>query len=828
MMHAKSRTGLNPLLFVILFAVFTSEPIFAQILKPSTFGKILKSTQEENGLTILSEGANIQVIVYRPATIRIRIFKTGFADSLSYAVVKGPEKTKFQISETQESIRLVTDSLELRISKDPVRLTFLNRKGEILSEDETFSTQWIGQKVTTYKKLQPGEKFIGLGEKTGSLNRFGNAYTNWNSDVPGYSIGQDPLYVSTPFFMGIHSKNLYGIFLDNTYKTEFNFGASNRRFSSFSAEAGEMNYYFFARSSVQGILEEYTSLTGKMPLPPFWSLGYQQCRWSYTPDKEVKRMAETFREKEIPADVIYLDIDYMDNFKVFTWHPKNFSKPKELLQDLKQLGFHTVVIIDPGVKVEKGYHAYEEGRAQDLFVKYSDGDFYQGEVWPSWSHFPDFTNPKTRIWWGEKFQGLVETGVRGFWNDMNEPATWGQRYPDNTMFNFEGEIGTHLRAHNIYGLQMSRSTYEGAKKLMKGERPFILTRAAFSGVQRYSAVWTGDNAANDDHILLGVRLLNSMGLAGIPFVGVDIGGFNGEKSSQDLFGRWISVGAFSPFFRAHSMRGTRENDPWSYGEHVEMISKAFIKWRYTLLPYLYSQFEESSTTGAPIQRSLVYKTPFDPKVYDWAFENQFLLGDALMIAPLKSNEQYIRVYFPETDWYDVYTDELLSAGSEKIVFAPLEKLPVFARAGSVVIQQNVVMHTTETPSDTLYLHVYNGMSGGSFNYYEDDGLTYNFENGDFFKRVIEFIPSKKQILLSKPIGKRNSQRKKVKVILHGFENIRAVKVGGKTLKTAEEFLPLPMRAMEEWSPVKNFLNLKGKKISTVIVDFQSDEFSISW
>ena len=334
-----------------------------------------------------------------------------------------------------------------------------------------------------------------------------------------------PLYQSIPFFMGIHDKVTYGIFLDNSYRTKFNFGAStDDQFSYFSAVNGEMNYYFFGASTVAGIIKDYTWLTGRMKLPPLWSLGYHQSRWGYYPESEFMSIAQKFRDKKIPCDGLWLDIDYMDAYKIFTWHPIRYSQPKKMIDNLHQMGYHVVTIVDPGIKIEKGYFAYDEGVLNDYFIKYPDGKFYTGSVWPGRCHFPDFTKETVRKWWGASFKHLVEPGIDGFWNDMNEPAAWGKNIPDIVQFDFDGNKSTMAEAHNIYGLEMSRATFEGTKQLMNGRRPFVLTRAGFSGIQRYSAVWTGDNTATEKDILMGVRLVNSMGLSGIAFTGADIGG----------------------------------------------------------------------------------------------------------------------------------------------------------------------------------------------------------------------------------------------------------------------------------------------------------------
>src|SRR6202012_204849 len=303
--------------------------------------------------------------------------------------------------------------------------------------------------------------------KTGDLDRKGQGYTNWNSDVYAYATTQDPLYSSIPFYIGIHHDVNYGILLDNTFQTDFNFGASNDRFSSFGARGGEMNYYFIYHKRLADIIASYTYLTGRMPLPPLWSLGYQQNRYSYYPADEVLRIAHTLREKHIPADGITLDIHYMDKYQLFTWNKSRFPDPLKMNTELNSLGFKTTVIVDPGIKVEKGAAAYEDGLQKGVYIKYPDTKPYSGAVWPGWYNFTDFTSQKGRDWWHSQVKFFAESGVNGIWNDMNEISTWGAKMPDNVLFDFDGKQANHLEAHNVYGLQMARSSYEGALEQFK-------------------------------------------------------------------------------------------------------------------------------------------------------------------------------------------------------------------------------------------------------------------------------------------------------------------------------------------------------------------------
>ena len=407
-----------------------------------SLGKLESLEYIENGIHGITSYGQFRILVIDHSIFRVSVTNYSDFDDFSYAVVGPAKDVDFRVEELEAVIKITTALMTLHISREPVRFSFYDAHGKIINEDdEAFGTSWIGSEVTAYKKLQEGERFVGLGEKIGDLDRRGQGYINWNTDKFSYGLETDPLYCSLPFYMGIHNNLAYGIFFDNSNKSHFNFGASNNRFSSFMAEDGDMNYYFIHNDSVAKILENYTYLTGRMEIPPVWSIGYQQCRYSYYPDSKVLNIASSFRQKQIPADVIVLDIHYMDAYKIFTWNPIKFPKPDELVQSLRDMDFHVVVMCDPGIKIEEGYEAYEKGMEEDVFLKYPDGTCFSGEVWPGWCHFPDFTHPKTRNWWGGLFTDYVALGVDGFWNDMNEIATWGQMVPENIQFHYEGNKG---------------------------------------------------------------------------------------------------------------------------------------------------------------------------------------------------------------------------------------------------------------------------------------------------------------------------------------------------------------------------------------------------
>ncbi len=763
------------------------------------FGAIKDWQQTDFGFEGKSDFAHFRISVYQHGMIRIQASRFDSFESNPYSVISDPEKVDFSLVEKDNQLQLTTSLIKLKLDLGSFNLSFFDSNNNILNADDSLGTAWIGSEVTAYKQVQKDEKFIGLGEKTGNLNRYGRAYTNWNTDYFGYGIGDDPLYMSIPFYLGIHEKGAYGIYFDNTHKTVFNFGASNNRFVYFSAEDGDLDYYFIYQSTVAEIISSYTWLTGRMQMPPKWALGFQQCRYSYYPDSEVYTIAQTFRDKKMPADVIYLDIHHMEAYKVFTFDGEKFSDPKAMISRLKEKGFKVVVIMDPGIKTQKGYFPYDEGVEKDLLVKYPDGRIYEGQVWPGWCAFPDYTKEETRRWWAEKMAFYTDAGVDGFWTDMNEPASWGQFTPNLIEFEYEGEKASHRKARNIYGMQMARSAQEGSAFQNPDKRPFVLTRSGFAGIQRYAAAWTGDNVATEEHMLAGIRLVNSLGLSGVSFAGYDVGGF-AEEATKSLFARWMSIGAFAPFYRAHSMINSNDAEPWAFGEEVEEISRNYMKLRYRLLPTLYSKFYSSSISGLPIAESLAIQYPQDENIYLKAFQNEYLFCDSLLIAPVESTKEITKVYLPEGDWYYLFSDQ--KHVGKRVIYqdCPLNYLPVYVKGGQIFTMQSDVEFTGGKTDGILNIHVYKGQEGSAFLHYEDAGEGLEYQSGEFLKRVISYDPKSGSLTFGLAEGNYSSDFKRLKIYLHGFLT-DSVRLGEKVLqlKTEDhaflgrltEFDPLP-------------------------------------
>lgn len=791
------------------------------------FGKVLKWSKTPDGVSGSSVFANFKLTVFETGIIRVQASKFDSFESNPYSVVVQPKSIDFDLEEFEDKLILSTSILRVAIKLQSFSLAFFDQNGKLLNQDDSFGLAWIGTEVTAYKKLQPNEKFIGLGEKTGNLNRFGNAYTHWNTDYFAYGVGDDPLYLSIPFYLGVHNQGHYGIFLDNTHKSLFNFGASNNRFASFSAEDGDMDYYFFHYPSISEIITAYTWLTGRMQMPPKWALGFQQCRYSYYPESEVYAVAQAFRDKKMPADVIYLDIHHMEAYKVFTFDGEKFPNPKALIARLKEKGFKVVVILDPGIKTEESYLPFKEGLEQGLFVNYPDGQTYEAQVWPGWCAFPDFTNPATRSWWEEKMAFYTEAGVDGFWTDMNEPASWGQCTPNLLEFDYEGEKASHRKARNVFGLQMARSTQAGARKQAPEKRPFVLTRSGFAGIQRYAAAWTGDNVASEEHMLAGVRLVNSLGISGVSFAGYDVGGFAGE-ASKGLFARWMSIAAFSPLYRAHSMINTKDAEPWAFGEEVEEISRNYLNFRYSLLPTIYSAFHQSTHNGLPLAASLAIHYPQDETIYQSAFQNEYLFCDTFLVAPVESFREISKVYLPQGEWYYLYTDQKHLGAQVIYQDSPLNYLPVYVQAGKIFAQQSPTQHTGMAPFSTLSLHLYRGSTGSTYIHYEDAGEGLGYLEGEFFSREIQYQPENGSLKINRAQGQFSSQFAKIRLFFHGFESLNPQLNGTKQdlksidfafLNKLTEFDPLPDQVHPyfninqlpyiEFIPTREELEIKG-------------------
>ncbi|WP_353134335.1 glycoside hydrolase family 31 protein [Pseudopedobacter sp.] len=707
--------------------------------------EIKSYSQSENTYYFYDGVAKVEVKVITDEIIRVRLAPQGtFLEDFSYAIAKKTHRiSRHQCIEEEDAYLVKTNTVTCKISKKDFLISFENREGKIMNADHS-PMHWEenpdagGYYVYCTKQTESKEAFYGLGDKASTFNLRGRRFTNWNSDTYAFAFNQDPLYKTIPFYIGLNDGDAYGIFFDNTFKTYFDFASEDPVKTSFWSEGGELQYYYIHGPHMIDVVRRYHVLTGTHYLPPLWAIGYHQCRWSYYPEANVRHVAEEFRKRQIPCDAIYLDIDYMDGYRCFTWNKQYFPDPKKMIFDLANDGFKTVVMIDPGLKVDENYWVFKEGKENKYFCRRGDDYFMEGYVWPGRCQFPDFTNPEVREWWGTLYQGLVEDGVAGFWNDMNEPAVFGRgTFPDDVRHNFDGQRGSHRKAHNVYGMQMVRATYDGLKKLYKNKRPFTITRAAYAGTQRYSSVWTGDNMATWEHLKIGVLQLQRLSVSGISFCGTDIGGFTGEPDGE-LYTRWVQFGVFSPFMRVHSAGDTRDREPWSFGEDWEKICKKFIELRYKLLPYIYSVFWEQTRYGYPILRPISLIEQHIES--NWQREEEFSFGEKILVSPvLNPGQQSKIVYLPEGDWYYYFNNHIFQGGQEHNIETPLDEMPIFVKAGSVIAEYPVMQHTGEKKIEELLLNVYFGKGINKSYLYTDHGDTFAYEQDVYLEKC--FITS---------------------------------------------------------------------------------------
>jgi alpha-glucosidase len=715
--------------------------------------KVTSYMQKENSFLFTDGSATVEVKVVSDEIIRVRLAPhSQFLEDFSYAVSNADQHVAvYAFQENEETYSVSTNTVTCVVNKENFHISFQDREGQIINQDHSpmhweENPDFGGYYVYCTKVATESESFYGLGDKPTQLNLRGKRMTNWNSDTYSFSFNQDPLYRSIPFYIGLNNGEAYGIFFDNTFKTYFDFASEVHDQTSFWSEGGELQYYYIHGPHMMDVVKRYHSITGTHYLPPMWALGFHQCRWSYYPESKVIEIAEGFRKRNIPCDAIYLDIDYMDGYRCFTWNKHYFPNPKKMIKSLADNGFKTVVIIDPGIKVDDNYWVFKEGKEHKYFCRRGDDYFMEGHVWPGRCQFPDFTNPDTREWWGTLFKGLIEVGVAGVWNDMNEPAVFGRgTFPNDVRHNYDGYRGSHRKAHNVYGMQMVRATYDGLKKLNHGKRPFTITRSAYAGTQRYASVWTGDNVATWEHLRLGVLQLQRLSVSGMPFCGTDIGGFSGEPDGE-LFTRWIQFGVFSPFMRAHSAGDTREREPWSFGEELEAINKKFIELRYKLLPYIYAAFWEQTKYGFPILRPVTMIE--QEELGNIVREEEFSFGDKILVSPVVNPGQLTkRVYLPKGQWYNYWSHEQLSGGQEHDISTPLDQMPIFVRAGAVIPEFPVMQYVDVKQVEVLKLLVYYTDTEVNSFIYEDHGDTFAYEQEIYLEKKFVVKGNKKNNLI---------------------------------------------------------------------------------
>ncbi|MFO8017606.1 MAG: glycoside hydrolase family 31 protein [Promethearchaeia archaeon] len=718
-------------------------------------GNIKKVEEIERGLSLEFESAKGKIHIFSPELLQfVMTFNEEFDLKHSYAVIKPLEewdKCEYDIDISSKRITITTDSLICTIARNPYSLLINENKPneKVLCEDlkNSFGACVHQEEgiVRSYKKLKKKTHFYGFGEKSGPLDKKGEHLIMHGRDSPYKAKG--PLYQNHPYFIQIRDGIAHGLFLDNISKTTFDMGNKNSEEYYFDVDTGDLNYYFIYGPTIDDILNRYTELTGRIEMPPKWSIGYHQCRYSYENKEEIKEITSKFREHSIPCDTIWFDIHYMRGYRTFTFDHDRFPDPEAIMKDLKQNGFKPVVIVDPGIKVDEDYQIYQELIKNEYYTPKENGEPSIGLVWPGLTNFPDFTREEVREWWADKHNFYFNLGVEGIWNDMNEPAfsinflkSKIRRIDHQDMYlDNQGRHTPIEECKNIYALCESMATWKGFKKYMPDKRPFILTRSGFAGIQRYAAIWTGDNWTNWSNITLATRMLVNLNLSAQVFVGSDIGGFAGILKyvlhDKKQFIRWIQSGVFYPFCRVHTCNGSKDQDPFSYGEKAQAISKRYIKLRYKLLPYWYTLFYNAYEEGSPILRPLFYQSLEDEQCFEQEFENQFFVGKDMLIIPIgKRRIENKLVYLPEGDWVHYWNLKEYEGGKTHIIPVTLEDIPIFVRKGAIITMQESVDYIGQKPIETLILKIFLGDPGTStsITVYEDDGSSMEYANKDMF------------------------------------------------------------------------------------------------
>ena len=652
----------------------------------------------------------------------------------SWAVVEHQELPLSVRREEQGGVAVVvTEELSLEVSLARGTWRLLDAAGRELARCEDFSGEVMPDyPVDRFRSrlalhAPPDEAWLGFGEKVGALDKRGLHFVFWNTDVMPHHPDTDPLYQSIPFCLGLREGLAWGFFLDESWRMEVDVGAEDASLVQWESAGPELDTYLFAGPLPGDVVRRYTTLTGRPPLPPLWSLGAQQSRWGYENAGDIRSVIHGYRAHGLPLDCVYLDIDYMEGYKVWTWDRTRYPDPAGLAREAAGQGVKLVTIIDPAVKAEPGYRVYDEALERDFLVRNDRGSVLLGEVWPKPATFPDFTREEVRTWWGRWHQGFLEAGIAGVWNDMNEPACFSllngretfdiRTAPAVHLGKVEGPTlphdarhghRRHLEVHNVYALGMARAAYEGMRELAPERRPFILTRAGSAGIQRYAAVWTGDNSSYWAHLELSLTMLLGLGLSGVSFVGVDVPGFLG-RANGELLVRWMQAGTFYPLMRNHSGKGTPPQEPWRFGEPYLSLTRECLERRYRLLPTLYTLSHEASVEGLPVLRPLVMYAPGDEEAL--RTDDAFLFGKDLLVAPVVRQGQTRRlVYLPEGRWLPLFNlgapEEAVEGGQHVIALAPLGTVPLWLRAGGALALTEPALHTTSANWSQLTWHVH--------------------------------------------------------------------------------------------------------------------------
>ncbi|HCG3019022.1 TPA: DUF4968 domain-containing protein [Clostridium perfringens] len=699
-----------------------------------------------NNIDIYFSNMKITLTIFENDIVKVFIGDK-YEESLSTNGVVGDlRKGEFIVEEDSNFVIIKGKKVLTFVDKNTTEISFKDLEGNIINED--FQPSFKDEEGNVYiSKVNDCLAYYGLGEKGGDLNKKGYYTENFNTDDPETDDDSITYYKTIPFYVALKEESTYGIFFDNSFRSYFDMGKEMGDRIFFGAIGGQIQYYFIPGENIKEVVKNYTALTGRMEMPPLWSLGYQQCRFSYFSQEEVRELVKTFEEKDIPLDVVYLDIDYMDGFRVMTFKTPNFDDAAGLISDLKEKGIRTITIIDPGVKVDEEYDVFKRGKEGNHFTKKLDGEIFIGAVWPGDSAFPDFSNKDCREWWKSELKKFIsEHGMDGIWNDMNEPCVFNNDHKtmlETCLHNSDNGVIEHKGFHNRYGFEMSRCSKEAQEELHPNERGFSMTRATYAGGQRYSSVWTGDNMSLWSQMRMSISMNANLGISGFSFVGNDVSGF-GLDSSEELFIRWMEMGAFIPIFRNHSNMYTRRQEPWAFGPRAEKIAKKSIELRYELLPYIYDLYYISHKEGLPIFRPMIMEYEKDMNLLN--MREQFMLGENMLVAPvLYEGERSKTVYLPKGSWFNYFTMEKLQGGKWYKLPCELDEILVFVKEGSIIPTYNKKFRNVKERPKNILLKVF-GENAKGF-HYNDDGHTMEYLEGKYTYMGIEFVDGKEEFKL---------------------------------------------------------------------------------
>ncbi len=683
-------------------------------------GKLLKAEPTPKGARFYFEQAELQVSFLTPDLVRVEWFPG--LPPIPYAISrKDWPDVETTLDESAEGWTVSSKSpaeqgaiaLKVIIGIDG-SLKFCDSNGQTLREE--LPPQRPGEGWTHQARLREEEHIYGLGERAAPLNlRAAREVTQkgevsdrvktfrmWNYDAAGmYGPGSDPMYICIPVYLGLHSSGSYLIFYENSFESYFTF----EDVATAAFDGGALRYYVTTGSPAQ-LLERYTELTGRPPLPPRWALGYHQSRWGYRTEEAVRETVKEFKSNNLPLSAIHLDIDVQVGYRAFTIHPDRFPKLPSFTQELAVDGVRFITILNPGIKYSYQSQLFLEGRILDAFCKLPNGKPVVGPVWPGSCVFPDFTNPLVRKWWSRQYEYLLDVGVAGFWHDMNEPAvfiTSGDRsLPKVTQHYMEGRGGDHREAHNVYGLLQAEAGYQALSEYRSQQRPFIVSRAGWAGLQRYAWTWTGDIECTWAALRLTVAIVVGLGLSGIPYSGPDIGGFQGNPSAE-LYLRWFQMSSFLTFCRSHCSNNVEYRAPWTYGEPYLSIIRQFLQLRYRLLPYFYTLAWEATQKGYPPVRPVFWSNSDDAAL--WGVDDAFFLGEALLVCPIfEEGGRSRQALLPKGRWYRFWDDVVMEGAGQVSLDAPLEQIPLLVKAGSILPMAQ---------DEKLILHLYPPVEGSS-------------------------------------------------------------------------------------------------------------------